>query len=339
MHKSEVDIAVLILFFNRPAQLAKVFTEVRKARPSRLYLYQDGPRSERDMEKILACRKVVEDIDWECDVRTLYQEKNYGCDPSEFISQRWAFSMSDKCVVLEDDDVPSVSFFKFCKEMLDRYEHDDRIVMVSGFNTDEVSTDTPNDYFFTSAFSIWGWASWARVVNNWDEHYTFLDDPEQVARLESIVEKHHLRRDMLPMCRAHRASGKAYYETIFWSYKTLREGLAIMPTRNMVNNLGNEADESTHYAGTLKCMPKNLRKQFTMKRFEMDFPLRHPVDVKEDTDYKNRLYKRNAWGHPWIKVRYSLEELLLNLRYGNFRFIFKSIANRIKKIAHGNDFK
>lgn len=338
MYKSDIDIAVLILFFNRPEPLAKVFAEVKKARPSHLYLYQDGPRGEKDMAGIEACRKIVDDIDWECDVQRLYQTENFGCDPSEFISQRWAFSMSDKCVVLEDDDIPSVSFFRFCKEMLDRYEDDERVVMISGFNTDETSTDTDDSYFFTSAFSIWGWASWARVVNNWDEHYTFLDDAEQMVKLNDVVERRHLRKDMIEMCRAHRASGKAYYETIFWAYKTLHDGLAIMPKVNMINNLGNVAAESTHFAGSLQCMPRNLRKMFTMKRYEIDFPLKHPAEVEEKTDYKIRLYKRNAWGHPWIKIRYSVEELLLNLRYGNMKFIWNAVINRLRIFVKGKKY-
>ncbi|MCQ2078132.1 MAG: hemolysin activation protein [Bacteroidaceae bacterium] len=331
MYKSEVDISVLILFFNRPKPLSKVFAEVRKARPARLFLYQDGPRGERDVAGIKACRKVVDNIDWECEVHQLYQDKNFGCDPSEYISQRWAFSQTDKCVVLEDDDVPSVSFFKFCKEMLDKYETDDRITMITGFNTDEISTDTSNDYFFTRAFSIWGWASWARVINNTDEHYSFLDNPEMVARIELAISNHRLRRDMLPMCRAHRATGKAYYETILWAYMVLHDGLAIMPSRNMINNLGNESDESVHYSGTLRCMPRDIRRQFTMRRFEMELPIQHhPKVVREDTGYNIRNSRRNAWGHPCIKIRHSLEELFLNIKYGNFGYIIKAIRNRLE---------
>ena len=105
-----VDVPVLILFFNRPQQLSQVFEQVRNARPSKLFLYQDGPRGEHDLPGIKACREVTDQIDWDCKVHRMYQEKNYGCDPSEYISQKWAFSMVDKCIVLEDDDVPSVSF-------------------------------------------------------------------------------------------------------------------------------------------------------------------------------------------------------------------------------------
>ena len=140
MKPALVDVPVLILFFNRPQQLSQVFEQVKKARPSRLFLYQDGARNEHDLPGIKACREIVSQIDWECEVERFYQEKNFGCDPSEYISQKWAFSKVDKCIVLEDDDVPSVSFFRFCKEMLDKYEHDTRISMIAGFNLSKYST-------------------------------------------------------------------------------------------------------------------------------------------------------------------------------------------------------
>lgn len=329
-HLAKTDIAVLILFFNRPDHLRKVFDEVKKARPSRLFLYQDGPRGPHDLPGIEACRSVVSDIDWECDVQRMYQTQNYGCDPSEYISQKWAFSMADKCVVLEDDDVPSQSFFPFCKEMLDRYEHDERVTLISGFNTDEVSEDVPYDYFFTSVFSIWGWASWRRVIDKWDKDYAFLDNRYAMKCLSGIMRERSYCEDTLRACYDHRASGREYYETIFWSAMVMNGGLAIMPKRNMINNLGATAG-STHFAGSLDTMPRRLRRLFTMRRFEMDFPLVHPPYVIEDVDYKERNRRVYAYGHPWIKVGRSLEELFLNLRYGNFSFILRSVRRRIGK--------
>lgn len=334
-HPAEVDVAVLILFFTRPEALRQVFNEVRKARPSRLYLYQDGPRGEQDMAGIEACRQVVcdEEIDWECDVQRNYQTVNAGCDPSNFNAQKWAFSLSDKCIVFEDDSIPSVSFIRFCKEMLDRFENDERIVMIEGFNTDEVTTDVPDDYFFTTAFSIWGWASWRRVIDRWDEHYSFLDDAHSMQLVESLMKERNYRPTMHRMAYDHRKTGKAYYESIFWHCMMLNHGLAIMPAKNMINNLGNAAgDNSTHYAGSLKTMPKRLRRIFTMKRYELQFPLKHPRYVIENVDYLHRFYRVNAYNHPWIKIQYSLEELWYNLCAGNFSYIGKSLANRVVKL-------
>ena len=335
MNPAKIDVSVLILFFNRPEQLSQVFEQVRQARPARLFLYQDGPRGERDMAGIEACRKVVEQIDWECEVHRKYQERNYGCDPSEYLSQKWAFSMTDKCIVLEDDDVPSQSFFPFCKELLDRYEDDPRVAMICGFNEDEETPDCSDSYFFTSIFAIWGWASWRRVIDQWEGDYAFLDDKENMKRLEELSRQRRYRKDFIPMCRNHRATGKEYYESIFWASMLLHSQLAIMPQKNMVNNLGLTAD-STHFGGSIDTTPRAYRRIFTMQRHEMDFPLRHPRYLIEDVSYKERLYKTNAWGHPWIKVGRSLEELWLNLRHGNLSFIGKSVKRRLKKWFGGD---
>ena len=331
-HPAKTDIAVLLLFFNRADTFGQVFEAVREARPSKLFLYQDGPRGEHDMPGIEACRKMVSDenIDWECEVHRMYQEKNYGCDPSEYISQKWAFSIVDKCMVLEDDDVPSQSFFPFCKEMLDRYEHDERITMISGFNIDEETKDCPYDYFFTSTCSIWGWASWRRVIDQWDGQYSFLDDAYNMQQLKALVKQRDYWNDMIPMFQHHRQTGKEYYESIFWASMLFNSGLAILPAKNQINNLGLMAD-STHFTASAKTTPKRLRRIFTMQRFELTFPLKHPRYVIENVDYKERLYQVNAWNHPWIKIQNSFEELWLNLRYGNFSHIWKSFTRRLRK--------
>lgn len=329
---AKIDVAVLMLFFNRPDHFQKVFDEVRKARPAKLFLYQDGARGERDVPGIEACRKIASDenIDWECEVHRSYQTNNQGCDPSGHLSQKWAFSMVDKCIVLEDDCVPSQSFFPFCKEMLDRYEHDERISMIAGFNEDEITAYCPNSYFFTSVFAIWGWASWRRVFEKRDEQYAFLDDAYTMRELESFAKSRKLRSDLIRMMQDHRALGKQYFESLFWSAMLLSSGMAIMPARNLINNLG-LSDESTHFSGSMKTTPKAYRKIFMMKRHELEFPLKHPRYILEDVEYKERLYKINCWGHPWIKIGRSLEELFLNLRYGNFSIILKAVRKRFGK--------
>jgi hypothetical protein len=256
-----------------------------------------------------------------------------------FTSHRWAFSLADKCMVLEDDVVPSQSFFPFCKEMLDRYEHDERITMISGFNIDEVTENCPYDYFFTSTFAIWGWASWRRVIDQWDGKYSFLDDTYNMRQLKALAEQRRYRKDMIQMFQNHRQTGKEYYESIFWAAMMFNNGLAIMPTKNMINNLGVAAGASTHYVGSLETLPKRLRRMFTMQRYDISFPLRHPRFVIENVDYLHRFYEINAYGHPWIKVKYSLEELCLNLRYGNLSFIGKALKNRVAKLLGKKKYK
>lgn len=327
---SETGVSVLLVFFNRPDTFSQVFGQVRLARPARLFLYQDGPRDEHDMEGIMACREIASQIDWVCDVHEKYLDANQGCDPSVYRALTWAFSQTDKLIILEDDCVPSLSFFPFCKEMLDRYENDKRIMMIAGFNADEVSPGVTEDYFFTSVFSIWGWATWRRVAELWDSNYSFMHDEFNMRQLEALIRQRRYRPEILQMFHDHSTSGKEYFETIVHAAMLLNTGLAIMPSKNQINNVGQTVN-STHYSGSLKTTPHRLRRLFTMKRMELAFPLKHPKFVYDDTGYKERLYRTNAWGHPWIKACYSIEELLLNLRYGNFRIISAAVRNRIRK--------
>jgi len=321
------------LFFNRAETFQQVFEAVRQARPSKLFLYQDGPRGERDLAGIEACREIASDdnIDWECEVHRQYLNHNQGCDPSGFRSHQWAFSLAEKVIILEDDVVPAQSFFPFCKQMLDRYENDERISMIAGFNIDEETQDVGADsYFFTTAFSIWGWASWRRVAERWDPSYDFIHNHEKRKRLESIAKTRHLRNDMMQMFHDHSKSGKEYFETIYWADMLLNNSLAIMPSQDQINNIGLTVD-STHYSAELKTIPHRLRRIFTMQCHELEFPLHHPSEIIEHKPYIDRLYKINAWNHPGIKILNSIEELLLNLRYGKFSYIWKSFNRRIRK--------
>ena len=333
MNKKEalVDVSVLLIFFNRPEQFGKVFEQVKKARPSKLFLYQDGAREGRDdVIGIEACRKIVEDIDWNCEVKKLYQDKNYGCDPSEYIAQKWAFSHVEKCIILEDDDVPSVSFFKFCKELLDRYEYDTRISMIAGFNHEEVTPNIPYDYFFTSNCSIWGWASWRRVIEQWESDYKFLDDEVSLRQMKDCIEYRNIRKDFIPMCFRHKSQNKEFYESICISNMILNSGLSIVPTKNMINNIG-DTGNSTHFSASSERIPKGLRRIFTMKRFEVEFPLKHPKYIIEECSYKERVYKIMAWNHPFINFNRKIESVLLKITHGDFKGLFNSIKRKIVK--------
>jgi len=104
-HKSEIDVAVALIFFNRPDTLQKVFEKVKKASPSKLFLIQDGPRdnNESDKKLIEKCRNIVNDIDWECKVFKNYSDKNLGSGLRPYTGITWVFEHVDKAIFLEDD--------------------------------------------------------------------------------------------------------------------------------------------------------------------------------------------------------------------------------------------
>ncbi len=289
MHKSEIDIAVLILFFNRPEHVRKVFEQVKIARPSRLYLFQDGARQGRedDAINVAECRRMVSDIDWECEVHTNFQEKNNGCDPSEYLAQKWMFETEEMGIVLEDDDVPSQSFFPFCKELLEKYKDDERINMICGMNNTGISEHISDSYLFTKKGSIWGWASWRRVLDTWDGNYEWLDDPDKLEKIERQLNKREYLTYIKTACE-HKKTGREHYESINAASMYIYDRLNIVPKYNMISNIGIGA-ETTHSVGDVKLLPKKIQNLLYMKTYDIDFPLKHPDKVVRDYKFEKKM--------------------------------------------------
>lgn len=291
-YQPEVDVAVLFIFFTRTEITARSFEQIRKARPSMLFLYQDGPRPGRsdDAENIQKCREAVESaIDWDCEIHRMYQEKNYGCDPSEYISQKWMFSRVDKGIIIEDDDVMSISFFRFCKELLNKYENDTRINIICGMNHLGVYEDCPYDYFFSRlGGAIWGWATWKRVIDQWDVYYDFLNDPYAIYNMQGEFGKKQAD-SFVAISKQHLTSGKEHYESILGATGWLNNVVNIVPKRNMTCNIG-VGVETTHSVSDLYKLSRSTRRQLYMKTYELEFPLKHPRYVQ--ADYRH-----------WVKVK------------------------------------
>ena len=315
MEKWSIDVAVLCIFFARPEQFRQSFETVKKARPRVLLLWQDGPREGRDddIENIRKCREIAEDIDWECEVHRNYHEKNMGCDPSTFYSHKWAFSIVDKCIILEDDLVPSQSFFPFCKELLDRYENDERIDRICGTNL-LTNYDIPNDYFFQGFGNSWGWASWRRVAEKWEEDFAFMDDPYAVQCMRNLQPKGclqgHIRWEQA--CLQHKAEGIPYWEHIIGAQTLLSGRLVIYPRCNMVLNLGLDAN-STHAPTDINALPKRVQTFFQNPALDLEFPLKHPRYIINDTAFK-RLCDERVYGTRFQKFIGLFERAALKIK-------------------------
>lgn len=324
---ANIDVPVLITFFVRTDTLQKVFNSVKEARPSTLLLWQDGPRRNRpdDIENIQKCRDIVEQVDWQCKVYRNYHEDNMGCDPSTFLAQKWAFGLVDKCIILEDDRIPSPSFYQYCKVLLDKYEFDDRINHICGTNLLGNNELCESDYFFAQAGST-TWASWRRVAKGWDEYYSYLDDPYALSCLKSNLSS-SLYKIIYNHAIAHRKEGKQYWETILGMDCLLNNRVAIIPKKNMVVDLG-LTENSTHAVSNPNLLPKATRNMFFMKSYDVQFPLKHPKYVIKDNVYYAKILENIGVGKPVKYYAQKIDYLFRCIRYGEFERIVKSFKRR-----------
>ena len=115
----------------------------------------------------------------------------------------------------------------------------------------------------------------------------------------------------LEICKKHRESGKEYYESISWSAQITNNMLNIVPTRNMISNIGIGAN-GTHSAESLNLVPRSLRTLFYKKVNEIKFPMRHPKFVLNDIIYTNKVEKILGIGKPIVNLIRNLESFILN---------------------------
>ena len=160
---------VLFCLFNRPAETVRVFEAIRRQRPPLLLVAQDGPRPDHrdDPPQIEACRRVLERVDWPCEVRWNCAESNLGCRHRMATAISWGFAQSERLIILEDDCLPADSFFPFCEQLLEHYADEPRVMLVSG-NHFQPRPRGEGSYYFSKFAHIWGWASWRRAWKGFD---------------------------------------------------------------------------------------------------------------------------------------------------------------------------
>lgn len=248
MESYKTNSPVAIIIYKRLEETKKVFKGIRQVKPEKLFVISDYGRNLEENKKVDAVREyVLENIDWECEVFKNFAEANMGCKQRVSSGISWVFNQVERAIILEDDIVPSVDFFIFCDEMLERYKDDERIMSVSGYKT-HTDYKTEKDYFFSSMVEVWGWATWKRAWNLYDitmkEFNVFLED----RILENLFPKKYA-------VSLQKSFQEVYDNRIdTWDYQwvysiLVNSGLTIVPKNNLIQNIGFNSEEATHTKG------------------------------------------------------------------------------------------
>lgn len=267
---------ILFLIFNRPQITQLVFNEIKKQKPKYLFIAADGPRPEKPGESALCnnAREIVNQINWDCELKTLFQDENLGCRKAVSGAISWFFENIDEGIILEDDCLPSQSFFKYCEELLEKYRDDERIFLISGYNKQNTWNEHKNDYFFSQLGGIWGWASWKRAWKSYDVEMADICDFVKENNFEKLFGKDIGRvRQKEIMSVIEKNINTWDYQ---WGYaRHKNNGLACVPSKSLIENIG-FGSEATHTFG-----PNND----LVIRNEMVFPIKDNKFFIPDREY------------------------------------------------------
>lgn len=288
LEEFKLEIPVLFLVFNRIDTTKEVFAQIKKIKPPKLYIASDGPREGRPDESINVQKIrtfLLESINWDCEVFTRFNEVNLGCKISVSQSIDWFFQKEEMGIVLEDDCLPSQSFFQFCQLLLQKYQYDERIFLITGYNKQNNWRKDEHDYFFSNLGGIWGWASWKRAWNHYDVDIKDIDNfiandgfakslGKSLGKLKQEMIYNSVIRDNVDTWAMQ------------WGYaRHKNNALTCIPSMSLIKNIG-FGENATHTHGD------NLD---GVEANEIIFPLKENNFVVSDDEYDELLFKKPSF--------------------------------------------
>ena len=241
---------VAFIIFNRPDLTQIVFNAIRQAQPKQLFVIADGPRFPEELDKCQQARDIIKQVDWDCQVFTNYSDTNLGCRQRVSSGITWVFEQVEEAIILEDDCLPTASFFTFCQTLLEYYRNDTRIIGISGNNFQNGQSRTDYSYYFSRYNHCWGWATWRRAWQYWDfnaEKWLEFRDSELI---KQIIEDPYEQKYWTTIFDKIFLEGKPDSWAYVWLFSYLSQsGLSIIPNQNLVSNIGFRED-GTHTVST-----------------------------------------------------------------------------------------
>lgn len=267
----------IVLFgYNKPDTTKRVLSEILKVSPKKLYLILDGPKSYTDQTSNDETKNIFEKISNEIEIVKDYSNSNLGLKKRFKSGLDKVFNDVSQAIILEDDTLPSQSFFRFCDEMLEKYKDKKEIAQVSGFNY-FTNMKQKSDYYFTTTTDIWGWATWSdrwfRYYND-DLYLEWNHAKNDKLFIEKFVSKKEY--DFYYQIFDNAVSGRIDSWEIQWLYSLRKNNMKnIVPDKNLVKNIGFGHENATHTHQKLKYL--SLTKNIKM---ELKFPLIHPKNIE-----------------------------------------------------------
>ena len=293
--EKEFDIPVVLFIFKRN-KIADIIERISEVKPQKLYLIGDYGRNDEENKLVKECRELAESkITWPCEVIKNYATENRGVYGNIALGAKWIFDREKYAIFLEDDNLPEITFFQFCKEMLLKYENDTRILWICGTNyLGKYNNKNGDSYMFTKHLLPCGWASWSQKFNSmYDEKLSLCDSYANIER----VSKEYYNKKLFNQYRTYFLQEydkiKNGLRPASWDYQMdfcikANNVYGICPCVNQIKNIGVD-DLSIHVGNSFSNI---MTKRFcSMDSYPLSFPLKHPKLVLSDLTFERKIYK------------------------------------------------
>jgi hypothetical protein len=299
---------ILFQIYNSLDTSVAVFNEIRKQRPTQLFIVQDGFRKDypnEQQECLLVRDTILNMIDWECNLITLFRENNLGPGAGTADAIKWFFNQVEFGIFLEHDCLPHPDFFEYCSVLLEKYKSDNRIKLINGSNYQVGKKFGSSSYYFGVTGQLWGWAAWRETFID----YTADINQFEYSKLLNLVNAtFDSKREQAYWMKSYRYLKEGLVNT--WDYQLLykiwnEKGLIVIPNVNLISNIG-FGSQAIH------CQDENS--SLSNAKIEAILPLKHPRKIKRnyksDLNYHDHYLVENIQPNLFVQVKRKIRKLL-----------------------------
>jgi hypothetical protein len=334
---------LVIQAYIRPEETIKILNSAKKADVSKIYLFVDHPKT-NDINLINLNNQVLELenlVDWDCDFTMITFKRNYGVWAGYNEIMKQVFEIEDSCIFLEDDKIPSPSFFTFCDELLDRFRYDERILFVSGLNGKRVYPSNYNyDYFYAKGNTPWGHALWKRTYLKFRDALEFYNYDYYRDLVCNYYNENHDKYNILAEVNSYLKTGRYRghvpsneFYMLVGPTRILNSGLVIVPTKNLISDHG--ATHNSVHGDAINLLPKRVRSWYFRETYDLNFPLNHPPYMIPDLKYygqKSTVYRKLI--NRYLNIIDKLERVYLIIIHRGISGLIYKLKMRIKQFLN-----
>lgn len=294
---------ILFLIFNRPDTTERVFEIIRKIKPKKLFVSADGPRPDKrgEKEKCEQTRKIIERVDWDCEVYKNFSEENLGCKKGVVKGINWFFENVEEGIIIEDDCILDNTFFTFAETMLKRYRDDERIMHIGAANFQDGRKRSDASYYFSKFCHVWGWATWRRAWKHYDVSIKSFGEFKANKKITDILPDKKMQNHWLKLFQTVYDNALDTWD-FQWVYTVWEQkGMSIIPNVNLVSNIG-FGEEATHTRDTDHILAENKSGSVT--------ELIHPSVVKIDEEADRYTFYHKIWMSKFSKFKILVKRFI-----------------------------
>ena len=273
----KINTPLVFFVMRRPKATKRVINIIKKFSFPKIYIVCDYGRNYYEIQNVNKVRKIIEKSFITENNEKIYYEKNIGLRNIFPLALKYIFNKEKKIIVLEDDVLPHMSFFKFVDDLLKKYNYNKKISLITGLNLNtKLTRNLPEDYFFSKNTFIWGWGTWKDRWNIYDSRLKNWNKYKNSGRFLSefpIQSEYRFWNNQLTNLKKNLHKGAWDFPFSFANF--YHKKFSIVPRVNLIKNIGIEDDPTG-------VNPKKAKK---LKYFSLNKKITHPKIIKTNLAY------------------------------------------------------